>query len=342
MSTSTPGVSVIVCCYNSEARLPQTLRHLALQKVPEGLPWEVVVVDNASKDNTTAVAEKLWADFGSDVAFKVEQEPEPGLSSARLKGINTTRYDYMLFCDDDNWFCETYIARVFEIMEREKEALACGGLGEEAFEEGFMPPYWFERLKGSYALGPQAEKEGFVDSHRDFLYGAGLTIRRSAWEALLRAGFKSLLSDRKGNELTSGGDTELCNALSLLGKRLYYAPDLTFKHYMAAGRFTDDYLIRLYRGFGKGRVVLSAYTALIHGWYNPRIHNWRYQYYRHLFILARRFIPLSLDGIFGKVKLSMLRGKIETIRELKGQYDENFRIVAKLQKAFGEEMSGMS
>ena len=52
------GVSVVICCYNSAERLPRTLTHLAAQRVSEKLPWEVIVIDNASQDKTGEVALK--------------------------------------------------------------------------------------------------------------------------------------------------------------------------------------------------------------------------------------------------------------------------------------------
>jgi len=42
------GVSVIICCYNSAKRLPETLRHLAKQKLDTAFPWEVVVIVDGS------------------------------------------------------------------------------------------------------------------------------------------------------------------------------------------------------------------------------------------------------------------------------------------------------
>ncbi len=33
------GVSVVICCFNSAARLPETLRHLARQDCPSNLAW---------------------------------------------------------------------------------------------------------------------------------------------------------------------------------------------------------------------------------------------------------------------------------------------------------------
>jgi len=51
-----PGVSVIICCYNSVKRLPVTLAHLKSQVVFGQIPWEVIVIDNASTDRTAEVA----------------------------------------------------------------------------------------------------------------------------------------------------------------------------------------------------------------------------------------------------------------------------------------------
>jgi cellulose synthase/poly-beta-1,6-N-acetylglucosamine synthase-like glycosyltransferase len=55
------GVSVVICCYNSSQRLPQTLGHLLAQECEVDLPWEVIVVDNASTDGTAEVARSVWS-----------------------------------------------------------------------------------------------------------------------------------------------------------------------------------------------------------------------------------------------------------------------------------------
>src|SRR5260370_31920760 len=54
------GVSVIICCYNSSAKLPATLGRLRSQRDTEAIPWELIVVDNASSDDTVAVARQPW------------------------------------------------------------------------------------------------------------------------------------------------------------------------------------------------------------------------------------------------------------------------------------------
>ena len=108
----TAGISVLVCCYNSAGRLPQTLKYLAAQMVPPEIPWEVIVADNASKDATARVAGEVWENLDTGHAgFKIISETVPGKSHALKKGIETAAYEYILVCDDDNWlaadcFCQ--------------------------------------------------------------------------------------------------------------------------------------------------------------------------------------------------------------------------------------------
>ena len=49
------GVSVIVCCYNSALRLPETIRHIVQQETPAEIDWEVVIVNNSSTDNQISI-----------------------------------------------------------------------------------------------------------------------------------------------------------------------------------------------------------------------------------------------------------------------------------------------
>ena len=59
MKEQEKGISVIICCYNSAERLPKTLEHIFAQKLSNDTIMEVIVIDNASKDTTTAIAQEL-------------------------------------------------------------------------------------------------------------------------------------------------------------------------------------------------------------------------------------------------------------------------------------------
>ena len=176
---SKPGISIVICCYNSGQIIGKTLGYLSDQEISTGFTIEVILVDNASSDNTLEVAEKSWttlpASQNPSFTFRIVSEPRPGLSYARFKGSKEATYPYILFCDDDNFLATDYCATAYEIMYSDPVIGACGGCGKPVYE-GEMPE-WFKSLQISYAWGPQSDKEGYTKSYT--LYGAGLVIRRS-------------------------------------------------------------------------------------------------------------------------------------------------------------------
>jgi glycosyltransferase involved in cell wall biosynthesis len=251
------GVSVIICCYNSINRLPETLRCLASQRVSNEVAWEVVVIDNNSIDDTAKVAQQLWSQYGGPTSFQVIEEKQAGLSFARKKGFENAKYEYCLFCDDDNWLAADYVATAYELMKADRDIGVVGGLGEAVCE--VKPPKWFETNKGSFAVGPQAERDGDITNSRGFVYGAGAIFRKSVYVKITHEGFKGFLTGRKDEKITAGDDSELCYNYVLQGYKIYYSTRLKFKHFMPASRLTDSYQQKLNNGFKQARVVLVLY-----------------------------------------------------------------------------------
>jgi glycosyltransferase involved in cell wall biosynthesis len=71
------GISVIVCCYNSEKRLADTLAHLLNQKT-NSFDWEIIIVDNASTDTTNILSQKILSKSLPPGNFKVIVEKKSG------------------------------------------------------------------------------------------------------------------------------------------------------------------------------------------------------------------------------------------------------------------------
>jgi cellulose synthase/poly-beta-1,6-N-acetylglucosamine synthase-like glycosyltransferase len=296
------GVSVVVCCYNSARRLPQTLAHLASQQVAEEIPWEVIVIDNASTDGTAEVAQRSWPQ-GSTVPLRIVHEPRLGLSYARARGFSEARYEIVSFVDDDNWVCPEWVRIVQEIMCHHGEVGACGGFIEAICEE--TPPRWFEHYKQCYAPGAQGQDEGGDVTWRGFLMGAGLTVRKSAWEQIVRKGFQFLLVDRQGTALTAGGDHELCFAINLAGWRLWYDPRLRLRHFLPTSRLSWRLLRLQARGAGMCEAALDCYRfALLDGkqeqnggnkWLRDIRETWRWQMLVAITYLLRKPVKVPLS-----------------------------------------------
>jgi glycosyltransferase involved in cell wall biosynthesis len=256
------GVSVIVCCHNSSGRLPATLIHLARQRVGPDIPWEVIIVDNASTDDTAEVAFRSWANDSPTILIVV-REPHIGLSHARQRGFLEAKYEIVSFIDDDNWVCENWVQLVSEIMSQHPNIGACGGSNEAVCETS--PPWWFDQYKQAYAVGVQGDEAGDVSCTKGYLWGAGLTVRKSAWQQLARGGFQQVLVDRKGKAQTTGGDAELTLALRLAGWQLWYEPRLQLRHFLPAVRLNWAYLLSLHRSIGASSVWLDFYSQALEG-----------------------------------------------------------------------------
>jgi len=257
------GVSVVICCYNSAKLLAVTLEHLSRQKTRKYVDWEVVIVNNASTDNTSEVAATEWKKYPDcKGSLRIAYQPIPGLAAAREKGIEESKYEYIVFCDDDNWLDENFVQNVVRLMRSNPEVAIAGAETQEVCE--VEPPEWFHKWKNwSYAVGEQFDRPGDITWSRGFVWGAGMVLRRKALDKLYGDGFKSLLTDRKGKELASGGDTEICYAMRLAGWRIWYDPELKLKHYMTAPRLKWEYFLKLWKGFGVSTAGLDTYLNII-------------------------------------------------------------------------------
>ncbi len=257
------GISIIICCYNSASRIYETLRHLSLQKTPGDLAWEIVLVDNASTDNTRELASKLWRELGrSDIKLKIVNQPMQGLSFARTKGIAISRYNTIIFCDDDNWLQSNYLLDAYSILNSNPQIGAMGGTGI-AVSDGTLPD-WFEKYKFCFACYPQGKAEGALSEVFSSLYGAGLVIRREALMKLSSKKFEPSLPDRLATNLSSGGDTELCYAIRLAGFKLWFSEKLKFHHYLSSDRLSEKYLFRINESlaYSKSNLIIYDYVLI--------------------------------------------------------------------------------
>lgn len=254
------GVSVIICCYNSASKLPETLAYLARQQVRPEVAWEVIVVDNASTDQTKTVATQEWAKHAVAVPLTVVHESKPGLSYARKRGIDQSKYDIVIFCDDDNGLSADYLQVTSEVFNADAKIGALGGCG---FATGI--PAWLTDHASYYALGPQGPATGEVTHAQGCLYGAGLALRKDVLHELDQKKFTSILSDRTGKSLMSGGDTELTFAIRLIGYKLWYDERLTFKHFIPVDRYSFRYFRRLMFYIGYSWMSMLPYHQVLNG-----------------------------------------------------------------------------
>jgi len=252
------GISVIICCYNSADVLPQTLEYISKQVVEPPFVWEIILVDNASTDDTSKFAREYWASFNCSIPFTIIFEAEAGLSNARKAGLRKAAYDFILFCDDDNLLEPDYIQSGSTTLLNNPHIAMLGGKGIPKLP--IEMPDWFERYAYQYAVGQQGACRKDITIERGYVYGAGSFLRRSAYNELVKKGFQYTLSGRKGKSLLSGEDNELGYALSLIGYSIYYDENLLFTHVLSMQRLHYSYLKNLKRAVAYSYVLLIPYV----------------------------------------------------------------------------------
>ncbi|MGZ3757421.1 MAG: glycosyltransferase [Mucilaginibacter sp.] len=252
------GVSIILCCYNSARRIEQTLTHLAALDT-DGIDCEVVLVDNGSTDGTREAALAIWAGLNNDdVKLRIAYEPQSGLSFARQKGVDTAEYQYLIFCDDDNWLDNNYVRTTVSLFRSNPGVAALGGFGVPVFENSNNKPVWFDKLYHGYAVGGQGENEQFTNS----VYGAGMAVKKDVLKQVIDH-YPMLLHGRKKNTLSSGEDSEICLRIRLLGYKIRYSPNLKFSHFLPDERLTWSYLKKLHVGLAKTFVIIDLYNQAL-------------------------------------------------------------------------------
>jgi len=322
--TNEKGVSIVICTYNGSGRLQPTLEHIAVQKVAKNISWEVILIDNNSKDGSGEIAKNIWLELENDTSFRVVKEEKAGLSHAKARGLKESKFSYLIYVDDDSSISPNYVQKVYEIFEKYNDVAVCSGDGVIAVPNDFALPNWWEKFQYAYAVGKQGEKEGYLKA--SFLWGASSAFRVRALKELY-AQHELYLTGRIGSKLTAGEDAELCMSLQLLGYRLYYSPELQFKHHIPIDRINRDYLARVQEGFGASSVILSLYSDLM----KQQKMDWKIAFQNTKKSIRRRqWKMLRTSGEKRQntaMNLSYAKGRLQELKRFKEQYDATYNLL---------------
>lgn len=259
-------ISVIVCTFNRCESLEETLKSFAVQEVDNTINWEIIVVDNNSKDKTKEVVCSFSGIFGSRLRYIFE--PKQGLSFARNRGIRESESDVIAFTDDDCIVSPTWLKEIRIAFQKQN----CSGLGGKIIPiwDGVIPPSWYGK-QGKYSI-----RGGIVEYDKGnsaFIYdfgvsslpiGANMAFRRNLFTK--HGMFKENLG-LCGKKLKMGEDREFCLRLIKAGEILGYCPQAIVKHPVEKQRLTERFLAGWYYWYGYATSIFkqSKKVKLIFG-----------------------------------------------------------------------------
>jgi glycosyltransferase involved in cell wall biosynthesis len=181
-ASTSPEVSVVIPCLNEEAGIAQVVAEARAALDAASLDGEIIVVDNASDDDSAELARAAGA--------TVVSEPRRGYGSAYLAGLARARGRFVVMTDADG----TYpLDRIGDLVERLRDGadLVLGSRFRGTIEPGAMP--WSNRYLGN----------PFLTGMLNLLFRSGVSDAHCGLRAIRRDVVPSLQLSATGMEFAS-------------------------------------------------------------------------------------------------------------------------------------------
>jgi len=287
MNESARLASVAICTLNRPSLLFRTLFSFLSVRIPPGLDWELIVVDNGPTGSTAEVVRT----FAGRLPLRYVVEPRRGQSAARNRALSAYQGEFILWTDDDVEVDPEWIAATIEAFDSSQADIVFGR-SFPVWEAG--QPLWFSPvLAGLFALldyGP----ESFIstDISKQF-YGLNMAYRRSAAERL--GGFREDLG-YIGNAGGGADDTDMFERALGLGLKIVYTPASSVGHIIPPDRATKRRQRRL---------------AWVGAPSNYRVVTQRFASLPQLFGLPRFLYRLAIDDALALGRHAIARNRTE-------------------------------
>jgi O-antigen biosynthesis protein len=242
-----PRVSVVVCAYNAERTMDACLASLERLNYPD---YEVVVVNDGSKDRTLAIAEGY-------PYCRIISQANKGLSVARNVGAEAATGEIVAYTDSDCVADPDWLDYLVATMER-KGLAACGGPNFPPPEEDLVPE--------AVAVSPGAPCHVLLDDEvAEHIAGCNMAFRRDVLLGI--GGFDRIFH-------AAGDDVDICWRLQDAGHTIGYSPAAFVWHFR---RNTVKAYIGQQKGYGKAEALVygkhpARFNAFGQAIWNGRIY----------------------------------------------------------------------
>ncbi len=232
----TPRLSAIVCTHNRASYLESAILSLTHQQGLESDDLEIVVVNNASTDRTTAVIDSLSQRFP---ALRAIEESRLGLSHARNAGRHHARAPILAYIDDDATAHPHWGHRILDTFGDEPSAGCVGGPVRARWETS-KPSWLSDAVSECFTDIDWGDKRIRLDEGR-WLAGCNIAIRGNVLDQV--GGFSTELG-RVGTSLRSMEDIAVQRALRRIGRPIVYDPGISVEHSVLPERLVPTWVER--------------------------------------------------------------------------------------------------
>ena len=156
-------ISIIIPVYNVKLYLDNCIQSVIQQSYTD---FECILVDDGSTDGSSEICDQ-WAE--KDNRIIIVHQPNGGVSSARNKGLEQAKGEYICFIDSDDWVDVDYLsAMINNLKEKETDLIICG-LTQE-FKDGNCIDY-IPQQSLNFELGCNHTNYFVMLNEQNLLYG---------------------------------------------------------------------------------------------------------------------------------------------------------------------------
>jgi len=243
--------AIVVPTFNRAADLAKSLE--SLSRLTPSAPWEVIVVDNNSTDDTRRVVETAATRFPVELQYLFEAEQ--GRSAALNAGIRVARGDIIATTDDDVQIEPDWLDRAGEALD----TLDCDYVGGKvlpiwpAARPSWIPNHGGKQWAVIALLDYGPDPIPFFTLAHRVPIGVNMAFRKSAFD---RAGLWSNRVGRKKGTLLGQEVREWMLRARAAGLRGYYTPAMVVHHMIQPDRLEKAYFRRWFYWNGVSRALM--------------------------------------------------------------------------------------
>ena len=242
------SVEIAICTWNRHKLLQQTIQSIKQIQCPQGIKLSLLVVDNASTDDTPNVIRSfVESDFAKVHPVRSLHESRQGHTFSRNKAIEASNADLIVWTDDDVLLPSTWIQSYVDSADERPNEVFWGGKIEPEFFGG--TPKWidacWEMLQGCFAARDLGDKP--VSFQPDRLpYGANFAVRGNVQRSFP---FSTELG-RRGEAVLGEDELEMMRRLLQHGAQGSWVPGIPVKHLIPKDRTSPEYVRGYFVGQG--------------------------------------------------------------------------------------------
>ncbi|HEY9099970.1 MAG TPA: glycosyltransferase [Thiobacillus sp.] len=235
------SLTVSFCTFKRAHRLEKLVAALRAQACP--IPFEILVINNNSPDDTLKVLSALQQQSGAPL--RVVTESEPGIVPARNRALNESiNQDILVFLDDDELPQPGFLAAAHDAIVNEG-AHCVGGRIDIDYTPCTRPGWLDDEVAGFLGMLDHGTTAFWLDDDTRPIWSGNTAYSLPYFRERPNLRFDTRYN-RTGDGVGGGEDAMMLRSLLALGAKIRYRPDMAVWHAVDPWKLNRRYFIHLH------------------------------------------------------------------------------------------------